>query len=404
MRSLWIVISFFYLINGRVTVPKICRNCLGKIHTRTELELTKHPLIVDKNYTCHHEQYKFVIIVKSSNFQRRNFTRHTWAAEIIEHFNIPVLYAVGYSPDTNINEEILREDELHHDLLQFPILESYYNLTLKTISILHWYNEYCSNSSTYLLYVDDDILIHVDRLMFYINEKNTSDAIEGWFETLGKIQRTGIGGISKENFPIDIVPDYLWGAAVLYPSKVIANALLPTIYNTSLPIFFRDDVFINGFIAQEAEVRRQALKDIVLYDKTENQLKNKMIVISFDTEEHRYRAWNCYRYETDCYRKSPIGWIIVVSSVFLISISGYLIWKHVRSIRFVQELKYELTLWYSGVTYSWRKHLGPRIGNSRVFRSISTIRCSLRFPRRNVTRIFAFLLISLVVCYLFKSI
>lgn len=401
MKNLWILISLFALIDGRILRTKFCRDCQGKLHTREELQSTKLPLLLDKNTTCFREQYKFIVIVKSSSFQRRNFTRRTWAREIIEHFNIPVLYAVGYTQNATINEQIRVEDRMYNDLLQFPILESYYNLTLKTISILLWYDRYCSNSSTYLFYVDDDILIHVDRFIVFMNEKNQSNAMEGWFETLGKIQRTGLGGISKEHFPIDIVPDYLWGAAVLYPSNVISHALIPTIFNTSLPIFFRDDVFINGFIAEEAKVKRQAMNDIVLYDRTENQLQKTMIVISFQTEEDRYRAWNCYRYEFDCYHNYHISLILTLMGLILLAMLGYHLWKRVRSSSFIRALKYELILWYNGMSHPWIRHMFSTIGNWREFRSMIPFRCP-RFSRRTGIRVLPLVVICIIFYFIIE--
>ena len=300
MKTILILFYLFYSISAKLTTPAICRNCSGKIHTKEDLEIAKRPLIINKNKICSKEKYEFFIIVKSGNFHRRNLTRATWAKEITGHFNIPVLYAIGYPKKSSMQKEIISEDEQYNDILQFDFLESYYNLTIKTTSVLLWYDRYCSKNSDYLLYVDDDILIHVDKLIMYMIQINSTDTIEGWFEKSGRIQRTGIGGVTKEDFPLDIVPSYLWGAAVLYPSNIISNALLKSIFNTTVPIFFRDDVFINAFIAEQAGIKRKHMKGILLYDSTEDDLKTNMIIFDFKTEKERERAWNCYKYDIQC--------------------------------------------------------------------------------------------------------
>lgn len=352
MKKTLIFVCFFYCINAHLTKPKECRNCLGKIHTKAELELTKQPLVINKNQTCQHEKYKFIVVVKSGSFRRRNFTRSTWAKEIIEHFNVPVLYAIGYPNDSRLQEEIIYEDKKHNDILQFNIMENYYNLTLKTTSVLLWYDRYYSKSTDFLLYVDDDVLIHVDKLIVYMNQLNQSDSIQGWFEKSAKIQRKGLGGVSKGDFPIDVVPDYLWGAAVLYPSQIVSNALIPAIFNTSLPIFFRDDAFINGFIAEEAGIKREYMKGILLYDNTEDDIKTQMIIIDFTNEERREMAWNCYKYDINCNKNLALLLFEILCGVII----GVLLlrgcFRLFRRTSIYEELNYNLRpisrqLWYT---------------------------------------------------------
>lgn len=317
MILIWCLIT---CIASFVSCKNLCHNCLGKIHTHEQLELTKQSVIINPKQICSNDKYKFIVIIKSGlDIQRRNFTRSTWAKELNEHFNVPILYALSVPPsNSSLQAQIDRENELFHDILQFNLIESYYNLTLKTTSVLLWYEKYCSQTSDYLFYVDDDILVHVDQFMLYMNTINQTTSIQGWFEKFGKIQRRGLGGVSKEDFPIDIVPDYLWGAAVLYPSTIITNILIKEIFHTKLPIFFRDDVFINGFIADQARIVRQQMPGLVLYDPSSDDLKQNMIVIDFKQEQHRIRAWNCYKYELTCNEKHVLVVIKICLGISLI--------------------------------------------------------------------------------------
>jgi hypothetical protein len=349
MKKILILISLFYCINGKLNSSNLCPGCRGKIHSISDLKLAKQKLILNKEEICRNEKYKFFIIVKSGDFQRRNFTRFTWAKEIIEHFNIPVLYAIGYPTNSSIQEQILSEDKIYNDLLEFNILESYYNLTLKTTSVLYWFNQYCSNSSNYLFYVDDDVLIHVDKLIMYMYRIENNDTIEGWFEKSGKIQRKGIGGVSKKDFPIDIVPDYLWGAAVLYPSNIISNVLLNAIFNSTIPIFFRDDVFINGFIAEQAGIKRKYMEGILLHDQTEDDLKTNMIIIDFKNEDNRRKAWNCYRYDIRCNKNLFDLLLKIISAICLFTLIMIFSWRFFTTTKYYYFLKTLFQLWYYGV-------------------------------------------------------
>ncbi|CAF4930850.1 unnamed protein product, partial [Rotaria socialis] len=324
MIKAFIVFSLLCFINARFTTNSTCNNCIGKIHSKQDLQLARQSLIIDKSHSCHNKQYTFFIIVKSGSFEKRNFTRSTWAKEISEHFKIPILYAIGYPKDPHLQKDIIAEDLLYHDLLQFNILESYYNLTLKTTSVLLWYDRYCSKNSEYLLYVDDDVLIHVDKLIIYMHRTVNNDSIQGWFENSVHIQREGMGGVSVDDFPIDFVPDYLWGATVVYPSHIISNRLISAIFNSTVPIFFRDDVFINGFMAQQAGIKREHMKGIFCFDPTQDDLNSKMILINFKNEEARENTWNCYKNGVRSNKKLPLFLCKVMCGMCLfIIIFGY---------------------------------------------------------------------------------
>ncbi|CAM2712256.1 unnamed protein product [Rotaria socialis] len=324
MIKAFIVFSLLCFINARFTTNSTCKNCIGKIHSKQDLQLARHSLIIDKNQSCQNQRYTFFIIVKSGSFEKRSFTRSTWAKEISEHFKIPILYAIGYPKDPHFQKYIIAEDLKYHDLLQFNILEDYYNLTLKTTSVLLWYDRYCSKNSQFLLYVDDDVLIHVDKLIVYMHRTVNSDSIQGWFEKSVHIQREGMGGVSVDDFPIDFVPDYLWGAAVVYPSHIISNRLISAIFNSTVPIFFRDDVFINGFMAQQAGIKREHMKGIFCFDPAQDDLNSKMILINFKNEEARENTWNCYKNGVRSNKKLPLFLCKVMCGMCLfIIIFGY---------------------------------------------------------------------------------
>lgn len=406
------VLLFFCLLHlayGKlVTKPRVCRNCTGKIHSKRELDLAKLPLVIDKPQICTSEKrYQFFIIIKSGSFIKRNFTRSTWAKEMKENFNIPVLYAIGTSNNKSIQQEIALEEQQYDDLLQFDFLDSYFNLTIKTTSVLVWFDRHCSNNSDYLFYVDDDLLISVEKFVLYMMRMNYSDTLEGWFESSGKILRTGIGGVTKENFPIDIVPDYLWGAAVLYPSNIISNSLVKAIYNTKLPIFFRDDVFINGFVADEANIKRQKMKGLVLYDQTEDRVKDNMIVIDFTTEEHRHRAWYCLKYNEQCNQNFLLTLFKIITGSLLTAIILVYCYKIFKSMKLVQVLTNHSYV----IFYEMRALCQENINTIMILRRryCPMVRCrKVKFAihlmlhsRRTFARLGFLLVIVLVLYYLF---
>ncbi|CAM4817030.1 unnamed protein product [Rotaria magnacalcarata] len=398
-----IVFSLICFINAKFTTNSTCKDCKGKIHTKQDLQLTKRCLIIDKNQICHNRKYNFIVIVKSGSFQRRNLTRSTWAKEIIEHFNIPILYAIGYPKDSDLQKDIIAEDLKYHDLLQFNILESYYNLTLKTTSVLLWYDRYCSKNSEYLLYVDDDVLIHVDKLIVYMRRTVNNDSIQGWFEKSVHIQREGIGGVSVDDFPIDVVPDYLWGAAVVYPSHIISNRLISAIFNSTVPIFFRDDVFINGFMAQQAGIKREPMKGILCFDPTEGDLESNIIVVGFKNEEARENTWNCYKNGVKR-NKNPSLFLCktVYGMCLFIIIIGYC-WKYFMETIYFDHLKlvcyhcfYKFHYPYKGNIYLMILMNGQQYSRNGIQQLFLTFQWLINFRTMYIRIVFFLVVISVL--------
>ncbi|NXH50422.1 B3GT5 galactosyltransferase, partial [Dicaeum eximium] len=55
------------------------------------------------------------------------------------------------------------EDELHGDLLQQDFLDTYNNLTLKTLMGLEWVSRFCPNAS-YVMKADSDVFLNLEYL------------------------------------------------------------------------------------------------------------------------------------------------------------------------------------------------------------------------------------------------
>ncbi|NXQ31487.1 B3GT2 galactosyltransferase, partial [Alaudala cheleensis] len=55
------------------------------------------------------------------------------------------------------------EDEAHGDLLQQDFLDTYNNLTLKTLMGLEWVTRFCPNA-TYVMKADSDVFLNLEFL------------------------------------------------------------------------------------------------------------------------------------------------------------------------------------------------------------------------------------------------
>ena len=101
---------------------------------------------------------------------RAGWGRHQSRAEVVFGF------LVGPTPGGELGE-LLAEQEQHGDLVINNVEDVYENLSLKTISGLEWFDRYCAEAD-YLLKVDDDMYVQVDRLLSYLSTLDRDDRKE----------------------------------------------------------------------------------------------------------------------------------------------------------------------------------------------------------------------------------
>nr|XP_019544960.2 uncharacterized protein LOC109415532 isoform X1 [Aedes albopictus] len=181
-----------------------------------------------------------------------------------------------------LQARIVNESEVYGDIIQESFVDSYNNLTLKTIMMLKWVTNNCDGRVKYIMKCDDDTFVNVPNLLqvllggtvpvykasipFY--DKNTID-VRSSKNRLAEVKRLLTGFLFCEAKPIgdtsskwyspnymynkEFYPDYLSGTA--YLMNLNAAKLL---YRTSLttPIFHLEDVYLTGLVADRAKLRR----------------------------------------------------------------------------------------------------------------------------------------------------
>ena len=108
-----------------------------------------------------------VIVVVSAigDWRERKLTRNTWGS--VKHVGrrrVETLYLVGRSNLTTDQVKLQKEIKRFGDIVQVDIMDSYRNLTLKTIMALKWVNENCSDAK-FVLKTDHDAFISVSKLI-----------------------------------------------------------------------------------------------------------------------------------------------------------------------------------------------------------------------------------------------
>lgn len=94
-----------------------------------------------------------VVISAAGHSAKRNLIRTTWAGPSLLNVDwIQLIFLVGSTPDEDkvLKNRLEKENAQHQDLVQVNVVDSYANLTLKSIGLLHWADGHCPGAKLVL--------------------------------------------------------------------------------------------------------------------------------------------------------------------------------------------------------------------------------------------------------------
>ncbi|XP_045762765.1 beta-1,3-galactosyltransferase 5-like [Maniola jurtina] len=199
---------------------------------------------------------RLLILVTSapSHSTARDAVRLTWGHYAARR-DVALAFVLGSPPDS-MRPALENEDALYGDLIVGRSLDSYSNLTLKTLSMLEWTDTYCPRVPR-LLKTDDDMFINVPRLLrFVASHVNATRTIWGKVVRKSLPKRTTKSKyyVSPLQFPGKVFPDFATGPAYLLTSDTIRPLLEAA---PSEPYLRLEDVFITGVLGARLGLKRQ---------------------------------------------------------------------------------------------------------------------------------------------------
>eukprot|EP00058_Branchiostoma_floridae_P012193 XP_002597681.1 hypothetical protein BRAFLDRAFT_58514 [Branchiostoma floridae] len=184
------------------------------------------------------------------NNAQRDAIRRTWGNENNVNWTvIRTVFAVGLTPIASTQRLLEQESTTHKDIIQENFVDSYRNLTIKTVMCLKWASEFCPNAK-FVLKTDDDTFVNIFNLVRRLWRLNATQA--RMFVT-GRVipgakpirQANSIYEsrwiVTKEEYSRESYPRYPGGYAY-----VISNDITRLIYEVSLtvPYLFLEDVYL----------------------------------------------------------------------------------------------------------------------------------------------------------------
>ncbi len=205
----------------------------------------------DANGTDGHPNVVIFVYTAPHNWQQRQVIRETWGnASVLEQVQGLLLFPLGLSRNTLVNNYVLWESAEYGDILQGSFIDSYQNLTYKAIMTIKWLRLYCRKVK-FVVKVDIDIFVNVEALVpfllqTYHDEKHFFGCRVNWrSKVLRPGEWCGKWCVSKKDYSSDYYPPYCWGSAY-----VMSADLIFPIYRTMRHVapWWVSDVFLTGII------------------------------------------------------------------------------------------------------------------------------------------------------------
>jgi len=180
--------------------------------------------------------------------------RQTWG-HYGQRSDVAIAFMLGSTTNAQLEKQLSEESIMYGDLIRGRFVDSYNNLTLKTISILEWVDNYCPEAR-FVLKTDDDMFINVPKLISFLSKHN--DAKRSIFGKLAKKWKPVRNKKSKYYVPPSqyknaLFPDFMTG-----PAYVLTRDIIHDVYNAALKQTYMklEDVFTTGIVAQSLGLKR----------------------------------------------------------------------------------------------------------------------------------------------------
>uniref|UniRef100_A0A1B6DVG6 Hexosyltransferase n=1 Tax=Clastoptera arizonana TaxID=38151 RepID=A0A1B6DVG6_9HEMI len=211
-------------------------------------------ILIPASHICPKSSLLLLVIVCSAptNFEQRIAIRETWAS-MAENY-VKVAFLLGETNNETVQTKVVEESSTHADIIQEGFIDSYNNLTVKSLMMLKWVDQYCK-STQFLMKTDDDIYVNlpvlVEMLIYYGTKRNLLfgalicrakpilDVTNKWYTPTYMFKET-------------VYPNYLSGTGYVM-SKDVASRLYKAALDT--PLIHLEDVYITGICARAARLR-----------------------------------------------------------------------------------------------------------------------------------------------------
>ena len=182
-----------------------------------------------------------MVPVAPGDADSREAVRNTWGQrDLVPNLKIIKLFFVGVLEGEE--GEIAGENVNHGDIVMMDFLDSYRNLTVKTMMMMNWIAINCQSAS-YAMKIDADIFLNIYYLINFLPFPATNNYITGSVINDGMPRRAENSKwyLSKDIYPDSTFPPYVSGAAYVFSTDLAAKISLVSRFVRPIPL---EDVYV----------------------------------------------------------------------------------------------------------------------------------------------------------------
>ncbi|XP_069128548.1 beta-1,3-galactosyltransferase brn-like [Argopecten irradians] len=221
------------------------------------INVLDYQYMINPNQTCEgSDTIRVLFIVKSAphHFSKREIIRYTWA----DRKRFPwsrTIFSLGIPKENITLEDLHGESSRYQDIFLADYLDSYLNLTLKTMSGLNWAVTYCYRA-LHVVSVDDDMYVAPDLLLRFLDNlpKWKAEALFSGHRLDGTKPirvSTSKWYTPKTEYPFRNYPPYIFGGFVIMSMSTVKNFTVAAQYTQ---LFKFEDVYL-GILAARLGIR-----------------------------------------------------------------------------------------------------------------------------------------------------
>lgn len=221
--------------------PKWCNNCFTHNFT----------FIIKNDNICalysNDEVIDLLLLINTvhSNFKSRTALRSTWlACSQNNTSNIRYVFLLGEIDNQALRIKAMKENERYRDIIKQDFVDTYNNLTYKTIMGLEWATHKCSNAR-YIMKTDDDMFINIPNLLTTIKRhaSHMRSSIIG--DCQGQVEPARDSKskwfVSYDFYPDKYYPGFCSGTGYVMSMHIAQNI---SAISANVPYFHLEDVYI----------------------------------------------------------------------------------------------------------------------------------------------------------------
>ncbi|XP_068167890.1 beta-1,3-galactosyltransferase 1 [Antennarius striatus] len=194
---------------------------------------------------CRHRSPFLVLMVPVAPQETaaREAVRRTWGAPRLDTLT---LFFVGLPPPgegvLGVQAQLEEESRAWGDIVQMSFRDSYQNLTIKTLMMMHWLSRHCPHAA-YAMKVDADIFLNVFHLLGHLERPPRRGFITGSVISDGvpRRDRRSKWFLSEEAYPEDHFPPYVSGAGYVFSLDLAPRISWASRFVRMIPL---EDVYV----------------------------------------------------------------------------------------------------------------------------------------------------------------